>query len=234
MHDELVALADLDAQLVRARHEVEHPGALGALRDADAELAALRTAKRDLDRTLAPLTQRSAVLERDAASARERAGVIERRLAESTGAGRELEAMVHERDALVTRARGIDDELLEVLEQLEPLEAQDLALRASFADAMARHEAAAVAAKSERDAATATVASLEAERPARTALLDPAILARYEAAAAQAGGVGAARLEDGRCGRCRVTVPATLVDQLAHGGPDAFVVCDECGRLLVR
>jgi predicted nucleic acid-binding Zn-ribbon protein len=81
----------------------------------------------------------------------------------------------------------------------------------------------------------ATVAELEAARPSITGALDAALLARYEAAANHAGGVGAARLVDGRCGRCRVTVPAAVADHLVRGAdPDAIAVCDECGRLLVR
>jgi uncharacterized protein len=235
VRDELLALADLDGLLVRARHEAEHPASLVALRDLDAELAGLRTAKRELDVTLVPLATRAKELERAAASARERAGVIGRRLSQSTGAGRELEAMAHERDALVARASALEDEQLELLEQLEPLEAQDAALRSTFADASSRRDAAASEADAERAAAAATLEALEARRPALAEALDPAVLARYEAAARRAGGVGAARLEDGRCGRCRVTVPAALVDQLLHAAdPDAFVICDECGRLLVR
>jgi predicted nucleic acid-binding Zn-ribbon protein len=235
VHDELLALADHDADLVRARHEVEHPPSIAVLREVEAELTALRAAKRELDATLVPLAAQAATLERDAVGARQRAGVIEARLAESTGAGRELEAMAHERDALASRAGAIDDELYGVLEALEPLEALDATLRASFAAATARHLAAVAATEAERADASTTLAQLEASRPGLTAALDAALLARYEAAAVHAGGVGAARLVDGRCGRCRVAVPATTANLLVRGtDPDAIAICDECGRLLVR
>jgi uncharacterized protein len=235
VHDQLLALADHDAELERARHEIEHPPSLSVLRDADAELATLRTAKRELDESLVPLARQAAALERDSTGARERAGVIAARLTEATGAGRELEAMSHEHDALAARASAIDDELYGVLELLEPLEARDVALRARFAEITSRREAANVAVESEREVAVAAVAQLEAARPSITGALDAALLARYEAAAIHAGGVGAARLVDGRCGRCRVTVPAAVADHLVRGpDPDAIAVCDECGRLLVR
>jgi hypothetical protein len=235
VHDELLSLADLDAELVRARHEVAHPPSLGVAADADAELVSVRAAKRELDVTMVPLVAQASTLERDASAARDRSGVIAARLASSTGAGRELEAMAHERDALVARAEGIDDELFVVLEALEPLEVQDRALRATFADATARREAATAAIEAERVQAAGTVAELEAARPALAGALEASLLARYEAAAAHAGGVGAARLVDGRCGRCRVAVPAAVVDRLVHGhDAEALAVCDECGRLLVR
>lgn len=157
------------------------------------------------------------------------------RLDEATGAGRSLEAMVHERDTLAARASQLDDELLELLEQLEPLDASDAALRHDATRVTARRDELADAVATERDHATTRLAELTAQRPALAAELDAALLARYEAIAARAGGVGAARLVDGRCGACRVTVPAATADHLEHGGdPEAIAVCDECGRLLVR
>jgi hypothetical protein len=235
VHDELLALADHDAELVRARHGVEHPASLGALHDAEAELTTLRASKRSLDVTREPLVAQAASLERDATSARERAAVIARRLTEATGAGRELEAMSHEHDALAARASTIDDELYGVLELLEPLDAEDVSLRARFEAATARRQTALEEVDAQRAEAARSLAALEAARPALAAALDARLLARYEAAANHAGGVGAARLVDGRCGRCRVAVPAAIEDQLVHGhDPDAVAVCDECGRLLVR
>ncbi|HEV3329176.1 MAG TPA: hypothetical protein VGZ33_07235, partial [Acidimicrobiales bacterium] len=129
MNDALVALADHDSAIVRARHAIDHPPSHGALDDALAELGGLRARKRELDEQRAPLASRAEVLESDAATARGRAAVIAARLDEATGAGRSLEAMVHERDGLDARASQLDDELLEVLEQLEPLDARDAALR---------------------------------------------------------------------------------------------------------
>jgi uncharacterized protein len=235
VNDALLALADLDAAVVRARHAVDHPPALLAHDGALAELRELRTSKRELDALHAPLARGAAKLEVDAAAARERAATIAARLDAATGADRSLEAMARERDALAARASMLDDELLEVLEALEPLEARDAQLRAEAARLAARRDALAVEVAEERDRATATLEELTAARPAVAAAVEPSLLTRYEAIAARTGDVGAARLLGGRCGACRVTVPSALADQLEHGAdPDAVVVCDECGRLLVR
>jgi predicted nucleic acid-binding Zn-ribbon protein len=235
MQSSLVALADHDAALVRARHAVGHPPALGAHEDALHELRVLRERKRELDLGREPLAAKAAVLERDAATARERAASIATRLDAATGPGRELEAMAHERDALATRAARLEDELLEVLEVLEPLEADDRELRSLAEDVAARRDQAALTVADERAAASAELEQLTAARPALAAAVEPGLLARYEAIAARAGGVGAAQLVDGRCGACRVTVPSALADRLLHGSDeDAVEVCDECGRLLVR
>ena len=159
---------------------------------------------------------------------------IAAKLTAATGAARELTAMEAERTHLAERASALEDEQLEVLEQLEPLEDADAALREQARAAMAARDAAASRVDEERAAATAEVARLEGERPGLTAALDAGLLARYEQAARHTGGVGAARLVDGRCGGCRVTVPAAIADHLLHGEDGLVEVCDECGRLLVR
>ena len=235
VNDALLSLADLDGAIVRARHAVGHPPALVAHDGALAELRELRTMKRELDAEREPLAARAAALEAEATSARTRAAVIAARLDEATGAGRSLEAMVHERDALAARAAQLEDELLELLEQLEPLDARDAALREDAARVATQGDDLALAVSDERARASEELDRLVADRPALAAALEPALLARYESIAARADGVGAARLVDGRCGACHVTVPAAVADRLEHGGdPDAVAVCDECGRLLVR
>jgi uncharacterized protein len=235
VNDALVALAEHDAAIVRARHVTARPPSLAEHDAAVAALEGLRSAKRELDEQRTPLAARADALEAEAETTRERTRVLARRLEEATGAGRSLEAMVHERDGLAARASTLDDELLELLEQLEPLDVRDAVLREEARRVVARRDELAAAVAAERDAASTSLEVLLAERPSCTAALDPALLSRYEAIAARAGGVGAARLVDGRCGACRVTVPAAIVDRLEHGAdPDAIAVCDECGRLLVR
>ncbi len=235
MTDALLALADLDQEVLRAQHAVAHPPSAQAFDAATAALDALRTAKRELDVARTPLVERAASLERDAAAARERASAIGARLEAATGAGRELEAMAHERDVLLARAVQLEDEQLELLEALEPLDVRDAELRAAATTARDRAAAAAASAAEERADATSTLEGLDAERPSLAASVEPSLLARYDAVAARSGGVGAARLIDGRCGACRVSVPSALLDQLQHALDPAFVVpCDECGRLLAR
>jgi predicted nucleic acid-binding Zn-ribbon protein len=235
MREQLLALAARDAELLHARHLVAHPPSLAELQALDATLESLRARKRSLDAERAPLAERSASLERDAAAARDRAGVLDARLRTATGASRDLEAMSHEADAQRARATAIDDELLEVLEPLEPLEQEDAALRVEFGERRAQRDAVAARVEEERAHARADVEALDAGRPELAAALEGPMLARYDAAAARAGGVGAAQLIDGRCSGCRVAIPTAVVDRLLRGSDDELVVvCDECGRLLVR
>ncbi len=234
VNESLLALADHDETMVRARHEIEHPASTADLDAARAELASAAASKRALDGARAPLVARSGALEHDATAARDRASVIARRLDESTGAGRDLEAMAHERDALMARADQLDEELLSIYEQLEPLDERLESLRVDALAASARRERAQASATAERESAAARLEELTAARGPLAGAIDAATLARYEAAAARAGGIGAARLVNGRCGGCHVAVPAATADRIAHGPEGTIVVCDECGRLLTR
>jgi hypothetical protein len=232
--DALLALVDLDESIIRARHDVARPAAQLDLDAADASLGSIAAAAKVLESERAPLAARAGELERDATTARDRASAITARLDESTGAGRELEAMAHERDAVVARADVLDDELLGLYEQLEPLDDRLEALRADAAEAAERREVAASAVAEQRDSADARLHELEDARAPIAEAIDEATLARYAAAAKRAGGTGAARLVNGKCGGCHVAVPAAIEDRLAHAPEGTIAVCDECGRLLVR
>ena len=235
MNEALLALAELDESIVRARHDVAHPASQALLDEAAAQLDVMGAEKRALDAARAPLLEQAAALEREGTAARDRAGVIAERLDAATGGGRELSAMEEERTALAARASQLEDDELNVLEQLEPLESADVELRAKAQDAASRREAAMGAVSDERDAADAALSALLDQRQALVDALDPALRGRYDLAAKRAGGIGAARLVDGRCGGCRVSVPAAVADRLLHSASgDEIAVCDECGRLLVH
>jgi uncharacterized protein len=235
VNDALLALAECDESLVRARHEVTHPHSQRSLDEVNAELAELAARKLALDTEQAPLLARAGTLDTEANAARDRARQIDAKLTEATGAGRDLAAMEEERRSLADRASRLEDDQLEVLEALEPLDVTDAALREAALDATRRRDELVTTIADERSTAERHVGELSDARAGLAALVDAAVLARYEAIAARTGGSGAARLVDGRCGGCRVAVPASVADRLSHGGDaDAIAVCDECGRLLVH
>jgi predicted nucleic acid-binding Zn-ribbon protein len=63
----------------------------------------------------------------------------------------------------------------------------------------------------------------------------PADLTRlYDDLRRKLGGVGAARLVNGRCSGCHLTLPATELDRIRREPPEALIRCDQCGRVLVR
>ena len=42
------------------------------------------------------------------------------------------------------------------------------------------------------------------------------------------------RRRNGRCSGCHLALPATEIDRIKREAPDTIVLCDQCGRILVR
>jgi predicted nucleic acid-binding Zn-ribbon protein len=60
------------------------------------------------------------------------------------------------------------------------------------------------------------------------------LLALYERIRADQAGVGAAHLQRGRCGGCRLELPPSEIEQLRKAPANEVIRCEECRRILVR
>jgi predicted nucleic acid-binding Zn-ribbon protein len=146
---------------------------------------------------------------------------------------RDLMDLQEEIAALGRRQRSLEDQELEIMEALEPLEAE-----------LASIEADRLTVRAELDRLTAEVADAEAEideelaelterRLAAIAPVSPEVLDEYERLRTALGGIGVARLVGSSCSGCHLTLPAVEVDRIRHGESGPMVHCSECGRLLV-
>jgi len=149
-------------------------------------------------------------------------------------ASRDLQAMAEEIERLKEYCSKLEDRVLATMDERQPLDDQVAALEAelhAIADEVAAVDAAIRAHEAEIDAELAT------ERAAREDLaagIPEALLARYSQIRTKLGGIGAAPLNGHSCGGCHLVLPATEVDRIRHEPPDALILCDQCGRILVR
>lgn len=147
---------------------------------------------------------------------------------------RELQAMQDEIAALRRRISQLEDQDLELMEQIEPLDA-DLARLAAERDAV---DASAVALRASIAEDEVTIDGdldrLRSERSAEAMQIDPDLILEYETLRSQGGGIGIARLVGGSCGGCHLGLSAVEVDRLKKLPPDEPAHCEECGRLLAR
>jgi predicted nucleic acid-binding Zn-ribbon protein len=174
-------------------------------------------------------------LEDELASLEEKLVMLEKRMySGSVTAPRELQAMQADAEALKRRQSSLEDQVLEAMDDREPLDAQ---LRDLDADRQALDEESgglrAAIAEAE-SAIDAELASEEAARAAASAAIPADLLALYEELRARLGGIGAARLVRGSCTGCHLALPATEVDRIKREPPDVVIRCDQCGRVLVR
>lgn len=147
---------------------------------------------------------------------------------------RELQAMQDEIASLKRRIGQLEDQELEVMEQIEPLDA-DLAQLAGQQTSLDEQAAALrVSIAEEEVAIDEQLAAVRAERDALVAGVDPELMTEYEQVRKQSGGIAIARLVGGHCGGCHLALSAVEVDRIKHLPPEAPAHCEECGRLLAR
>ena len=137
-------------------------------------------------------------------------------------------------EMLKARAGSIDDETLDLMEQVEPLEAEladRKAERESADGVLERAEEALLVAEAEIDA---EVGRVEASRGELAEQVAADALTLYEQLRSRLGGVGAARLSGTRCEGCHLEIPSAQLEEVRRAPDGQVVTCPECGRILVR
>ncbi len=230
--DLLLELQATDHRVRKVRHQLDD---LPEQQQLEATLATAGELDRQHDDIRVELERASArqrQLEREIEVLTERRDVERARLYDGTvGNAREMKAVEAEIETTTRRIDEHEEQLLEVLEQVEALEATAAQL---VADGQAARERATELEVARDEAAKhllAELAELESDRARRAEQLPADLLARYEAAADRAGGTGVGKLIDNACTACRLTMSRADVGELLAGPP--LTTCPQCRRLLV-
>jgi predicted nucleic acid-binding Zn-ribbon protein len=230
----LLDLAAVDAELTRAAHRRRSLPELAEVEQADKSSRASRdsligaeTAASDLDRDIRKL---EAEIDQVRARGERDRGLLD---SGSISSGKQLEDLQHELATLRRRQTVLEDDLLEVMERREAIDAELERGSAALADIEQRH----LDAIRRRDEALADLDSTERrrsqERQTIIGELPTELVALYERIRAR-NGTGAALLREGRCGACRLELDRTAVGHLREAPADQVVRCEECGVVLVR
>lgn len=233
--DVLLQLQELDSTLDQLRHRRDTLPERAGRDEARTAAARAGVAVDDTFARLHQLQTAQKALEDEAASLADKVTHVERMLYGGTvKAAKELQAYQADLEMLQRRAGTLDDEILELMEQVEPVEVE-LALRKSEREAahatLERAEESLLVAEAEIDAEVARVDGARAELAEGIA---GDALAQYEQLRAGLGGVGAARLSGARCEGCHLEIPSAQLEEVRRAPDDQVVTCPECGRILVR
>lgn len=233
--DALLAVQEHDTTIDQLLHRqrtlparAQLDGVMAEITKVAARVAEVESARRDLARD----QQR---LEDEIASIRAKAQQHDKTLySGSVSNPRELQAMQDEIASLNRRIGQLEDQELEVMEQIEPLDA-DLAQLAGHQEVLDDQAAALRASIAEEEVAIdEQLATVRAERDELVAGVEPELITEYEQVRKQSGGVAIARLVSGHCGGCHLALSAVEVDRIKHLPPEGPAHCEECGRLLAR
>jgi predicted nucleic acid-binding Zn-ribbon protein len=229
----LLALAEVDAELARVTHRRRTLPEIAEIAEAEKQLRAKTDALTTIETTLGDLNRdvKRQETEIDQVRAREER---DRKLMSGGSVGaKQLTELEHELATLERRQAALEDDLLELMERREAVEAD---VQHARIDLDKSQEALADAAR-RRDATLADLDSLEAKRTAdreKAGAGFPAdLLALYEKVRAHKG-IGASLLRSRRCGACRIELDRSAFAAVKEAAPDEVLRCEECGAIMVR
>ena len=231
----LLEVQDRDTAVDQLRHRRAHLPERAHVAALEERMGALDARVADVGAQRAVVASRQSRLEEEVRSLDQRIAEIERRLYSGTvTAHRDLQAMAAEAESLKARRSAVEDEVLVAMEEGEPLADELAALeseRAALEAEVGQARDGLVRAEADVEA---HIAAQEADRAGISRRIPTDLLSTYERLRAKLGGVGAARLVGSSCSGCHLTLPAAEVARIKREPPDALVLCDQCGRILVR
>lgn len=232
--ERLLDLQDNDTSTDRARHRRATLPELAAIAELDATESNLRTSIAEPTEQRAALAREQKRLEDEVATLTAKIAKVSHRLYdEGLTSPKEAQDLQADLDSLQRHQRTLEDQILELMEQIEPLDAQ-----------IAEVDGRLTVVAADRDAQRASLAAAQGEIDteidglvgARAALVAPipaGLLDEYERIRVASGGVGVARLSGATCTGCHLSLAAAEVDAIRRAPAEVFNHCPECGRLLV-
>ena len=145
---------------------------------------------------------------------------------------REIEAMTKEIEGLTIRAEQLQDEQFELMLDLEGLEQELGELQTEVDQLSTRSDQLLEIANSKLTSLDTKIQSLLKRRTAIEHHIPSEIIYRYDTIRMRAGGVGAAKLQNGKCSGCHLIV--TPVSVASTYIVDSVSICENCGRFLVE
>ncbi len=229
----LLDLAAVDAELSRVTHRRRTLPEIAEIAEVEQLLRAKQDAVVTVETTLTDLDRDVKRQETEIDQVRAR-GERDRKLMQSGSVGaKQLTDLEHELATIQRRQGVLEDDLLELMERREAVDADASFARVELDKARESLENA----SRRRDEALADLESTETRRTHDRELLAKQfpedLLKAYDRQRAQRG-IGAALIQSRRCGACRIELDRSAVSKLKEAAADEIVRCEECGAILVR
>lgn len=233
--DPLLAVQEHDTTADQLEHRRRTLPARASLERAMAELKDHEVTMSEVEARRHELGRSQQRLEDEIASLRAKAEEHDRTLYSGTVTGaRELQALQDEIAALGRRASTLEDQVLEIMEQAEPVDAE-LAVVTRTRDELDERAASLRAEIAEAEVEIdEELASVRAEREQLVSSVEPELMVEYERLRPHVGGIAIAPLVNGHCGGCHLALSAVELDRIKKLPDEELVHCEECGRLLAR
>jgi predicted nucleic acid-binding Zn-ribbon protein len=141
---------------------------------------------------------------------------------------KELTNLQHEVEAFQARRNQLEEQALEVIDQVEQSEARVTRINNELETLTAEWQRQQKQLADEVERLKATLADLKAKRQRLAGEIDPSAFEFYQTLR-KGKGIAVARVEQGICRGCRISLPTTDLQQARSGN---LVQCSSCGRIL--
>jgi len=141
---------------------------------------------------------------------------------------KELTSLQHEVDGLKSKREQLEDKALEVMEQVELTEASVATISKDSKRLEAEWQSQQQQLSNNMEELKTTLSDLKHKRESLSTGIDPEAIELYDKLKKQKG-TAAAKVEQGICRGCRISLPAAELQQARSGN---LVQCSNCGRIL--
>jgi predicted nucleic acid-binding Zn-ribbon protein len=233
--DALLELQEQDIVIEQLRHRRATLPERAALEKVAAEMAAHDATTAEVQSSRERVAREQKRIEDEVASIEAKAAEVDQKLYSGTVTSpRELQGFQDDLRSLKRRQRQLEDQVIELMEEAEPLDAslaERTGERARLEEQRSTIQAALLEGEQQVDG---ELTAVEARRTEMATGLPSEAVSRYERLRDDLQGIAIARLVGSSCGGCHLTLSAVELDRIRHEPPDALIQCEECGRLLVR
>ena len=234
-YEQLLTVQDLDLALLQYRHRHANHPIQQHIAEIDGELADYQTTADEISGRRGELSAKEDELAIEVTVIEAKRAEIDAKLYDGSVTGtKDLLALQDEAKMLVSRQSDLEDAELEIMEQVEQVDAELDPVTTQILEAVARRA-------EEEGLLAAALAEIEQEITTRETLRVDAVapipsdlLSHYESLRDDLGGVAVARLVGSTCDGCHMALSAVSFDQIKRQAEDALVNCDQCGRILIR
>ena len=229
----LRALTEADRWIDRVGAQRNHLVEKAELDALEGELRQHSTELREAKALQVPVRNRYEEAQRETERLTRRANDLDKTLAASTANARELAAIHKEAEHVRQLLVSGEDNELELLVEVEPLDDAVASIKARAQPGLVRRAELQATITELQKSLDEELVSLRHSREERAAALSAELRSRYESLLKRVGTSGAARVESGRCDGCRILLSPLDVDRWKAQPPGVFMACPECGRLLL-
>lgn len=230
--DRLLALQSVDDEIRRLQHQLDGLVEQQQLDELLGQDAVLAEGDNELEERHDAVAREQRQVEGEIDALGQRLEEERTRLYEgSLSSAREIQAAEAEIASTTRRRSEHEDQLLEVMERAEEVDARRVELREVRAGLAARIAEATAARDRAAQDLIARIAEVQVRRDPIADAIAPALRERYEEAARRSGGTGVGVLRDNACTACRITFPMSEINGYLTGPP--LTSCSQCRRLLI-